>query len=55
MFNKHEEKHTSSQKTLKKEVNIGGLNHPLERTMHPISPQPTQNLGSPAWACHFGA
>lgn len=37
MFNKHEEKYTSSEETLRNEVNVGAVNHPLERTVDPIS------------------
>lgn len=37
MFKKQEEKQVSSKGTLKKEVNVDVLNHPLERTMDPTS------------------
>ena len=60
MFNKHEEKYISSEETLKKEVNTGALNHPLERTVDLISLSMTYtefrkpSLGMSLWCLKLG-
>lgn len=54
MFNT--KRNTLPQRRLwRKWFNVGALNHPLQRTVDPVSPWPTQNSGSPAWARLFGA